>query len=408
MKQKTKIIIAHCIFLSVTFFSFYPTFENGWTAWDDDVYVIDNPAVQHLSCQNVKEVFFTAYNGSYLPLTMISYMIDYQIDGFNQKFFHASNLLFHLCNTILVFWFIYLLTDNIVASFITALLFGIHPMRVESVAWIAARKDVLSMFFFMSSIINYVIYVRKQRDIFLFFTFIFFACALFSKVIVITIPLILFLIDYFLERKHSNNIVVEKIPFVMIAIAFSVIGYLGQKFVNAVRPTVSIIDSFIISLHGIVFYIQKFLLPINLSSLYPYPEKENNWLPIEFYLYAVVCIVLLAIVGRYRKNKSVIFGVLFFIISLLPVLQFIRFSKIFAADRFTYFAYIGLFYIVGNQIGILWETKKRYIKIAVVLCMIIVIGTLSTLTWQRTTVWKNSKTLWKNVFVQYPNVFKSL
>ncbi len=410
VNPRNKIILIHCLLLLITFISFYPTLENGWTSWDDDVYVIDNPAVQQLSKQNIKEVFFTAYNGSYLPLTMISYMGDYSIDGFNPAIFHSTNLIFHLSNTLLVFWFLFLLSGNILASGISALLFGIHPMRVESVAWIAARKDVLSMFFFLISLISYVHFVKKQRPMLLVLSFLLFTCSLFSKIIVVTLPLILLLIDFYLKREHSKDIIVEKIPFFLITLALSIIGYLAQKFENAIRPTVSIMDSFVISLNGIMFYLQKFFLPLNLSSLYPYPEKINGWFPLEFYIFAILAIITMStiIIFRFLKSKTILFGVLFFLISLLPVLQFIRFSKIFAADRFTYFAYIGLFFIVGHIFAMTWERRNRYLKIFISFLLIIIIGSFSATTWQRTKIWENNKTLWKNVLTQYPNALNNL
>lgn len=407
VNARNKIISIHCVILFITFISFYPTLENGWTSWDDDVYVIDNPAVQQFSKQNITEVFFTAYNGSYLPLTMISYMVDYSIDGFNPTIFHSTNLIFHLINTIFIFWFLFLLSGNILGSGISALLFGIHPMRVESVAWIAARKDVLSMFFFLSSLISYVQFVKKRHAPLLVLTFLFFCCALFSKVIVITLPLILLLIDYYLNREYSKDIIIEKIPFFMTALALSIIGFLAQKYENAIRPTVNILDSFVVSLHGIIFYLQKFIIPFKLSSLYPYPEKHNGWLPVEFYLFALLALIAIIIVFRFGKSKPFLFGVLFFLISLLPVLQFIRFSKIFAADRFTYFAYIGLFFIVGHQLAIAWERRNRYLHIVISFLLVVVIGYFAINTWQRTKIWENNKTLWKNVLTQYPNALNN-
>lgn len=397
---KNKFLLANLFIISITFISFYPSLSNGWTSWDDNQYVSDNPVVKNISVLNIKEVFTKHYIGSYLPLTMISYMIDFQIGEFDPMVYHRTNLLFHLINSCLAFWLVYLLSGNIIAALVVGVLFGIHPMRVESVAWISGRKDVLSMFFFLLSSISYLYFVKLKYEKWLLISFCLFVCAILSKIIVLTFPMILLLFDYHLHRPYSKSIVIEKIPFFLVSVAFSIIGYVAQLHGHAIKQDTNVIDGFVVSFHGIVFYLEKYILPVNLSGFYPYPAE----LPLGFYLYAAIFIVIYIFVLAWSKNALLKFSFLFFVISLLPVLQFIRFSHIFAADRFTYFAYIGLFYPTAILFASGWEKANK--KILTGLALFVVVG-LSIVTWERCLVWKDTQTFWNDVLQNYPHALES-
>ena len=395
-KPYRKFLYANLFIIAVTYISFYPSFSNGWTTWDDTIYVTDNPVITKLSYENVKTVFTTVIEGSYAPLTFISYMIDYAMGEFDPHVYHRTNLLFHLINSSLVFWLAYQLSGDMMAALVVGVLFGIHPMRVESVAWISGRKDVLAMFFFLLSSISYLFYLKNTKSVLLISSFIIFIFALLSKIIVLTFPIILLLYDLTKKREYSYRVIMEKIPFAIAGGIFALVGYFGQISIQTVEKTPNVLENIIISLHGVVFYLEKYLTPINLSNLYPY----SGTVTFKFYLYALLFFVFCFLVWRYRKNETVIFSSLFFFISLLPVLQFIRFSQIFAADRFTYFAYIGLFYGTGVYISSIvkkWNTKIVYSILTVIII------TLSCLTWERCRVWKDTNTLWKDMLSKYPD-----
>ncbi len=399
---KIRILLAQIFILSITFLSFYPSLLNGWTSWDDNVYVTDNAFITEISYRNIQTVFSKVLDGSYVPLTMVSYMIDYRIGGYDPNVYHTTNLLFHLCNSSLMFWLAYRLSGNLIAALTAGVLFGIHPMRVESVAWISGRKDVLSMFFFLISSISYLSYLRNtDNKKWLTLSFIVFVCAIMSKIIVLTFPLILFLYDYHQKRQFSSTIVLEKIPFIMVAGAFAIIGYFGQASIHAIKTTSNAFENVIVSFHGVVFYLEKFLLPINLSNLYPYPLI----LTFKFYLYAMLFFAACYFVWTRRKNEIIIFGSLFFFISLLPVLQLIRFSQIIAADRFTYFSYIGLFYIVGMSVAAVWQKMNK--RAVLTICGAVIIS-LALLTWNRCSVWKDNDTLWKDMLSKYPDAMEQI
>lgn len=383
------------VILSVTMISFYPSLHNGWTTWDDNVYVSDNPVIQQLNFAGITEIFTKIYHGTYLPMTMLSYMIDYRIGEFQPIVYHTTNLILHLMNSCLVYWLMVRLTGNPIAALIVGLLFGIHPMRVESVAWISGRKDLLAMLFFLLSSLTYLRHVKERRWYWLWITFVLYLFAILSKIIVLTFPLLLLLLDWMLKRTPSREIIIEKIPFLLVSLALSVIGLMGQESIHAIRKSQNIFENAVVSLHGIMFYIQKLFWPVDLSHVYPYPET----ITFQYYLFAVLFVVVSLLVYRSRHNRSLVFGYLFFIISLLPVLQFLRFSQIFAADRFTYFAYIGPFFIIGMYSAELWQKMNRKLLF---IAATLIVGGFSIATWQRCEVWKDSTTLWQDMLSKYP------
>lgn len=386
--------------------SFGFTFQNGWTTWDDDVYVVDNPYVRGVSPENVAAIWTKQFNGSYLPLTMMSYMLEYSIGEYDPSVYHLTSLLLHLANTVLVYLFIWRLSKrNLFAAFVTAMVFGIHPMHVESVAWISARKDVLSGFFFLWSLIAYLGYVQGARHRRLILSFLFFVFALFSKIVVITLPLLLLLVDRYHGREWHKNLLLEKIPFFAAGILFSLIGVYAQHAAEAIRPT-SVGQFFAMPHYALLFYLEKFLLPINLSAFYPYPKINDGVFPAAVYLSVPVIYSIVYAAWRNRKQTDLIFGLLFFLILMFPVLQHIRFSNIIAEDRFTYLAYIGLTYPIGMWFGRFYERSSRQrqqpmIVIGIVLILLMHLGTS-----ERVKVWKDGRTLWGDVLKKYPDALQ--
>ena len=196
--------------LVLTYIAFFPSIKNGFTNWDDNVYVAENSLITKLSGDHVKQIFNTAnsVSNNYHPLAILSLALDYKISGYNPKTYHITNLLFHLLNTALVFWFIFLLSGKKVhAATITALFFGIHPMHVESVAWISERKDVLYVFFFMAGLIAYYKYISisGKNKVFLYvFVLLLFLLSVLSKAMAVVFPMVLLLIDYYKGRKFDK------------------------------------------------------------------------------------------------------------------------------------------------------------------------------------------------------------
>jgi len=406
--RNLKVILSIGLILIITFIAFFPCLKNGFINWDDDRYVTENTIVQNLSLESVRQVFASFFVGNYQPLTMLSYLIDYRFSKLNPLGYHLTNLILHLLNSLLVFWLIYILTRKISVSLITAVLFGIHPLHVESVAWISERKDLLYALFFLGAIISYLLYLKKENKQRYYYMSIFlFLLSLLSKSMAITLPLVLFLIDYFVKRKPNKTSLLDKIPFFILSFIFGIIAILGQVSSGAVRGEgiVSFLNKIAIAGYGIVFYINKLLLPVKLSCAYPYFEIKNIFL----FLYPLIIFIifLVAVILSTRYTKKFIFGGALFLITIMPVLQFIPIGETVVADRYIYIASIGIFYIVGEGIFWLFTNKIRHLRLAqaftlILLVMIAVV--LASLTWQRCQVWKDNIALWSDVLNKYPNV----
>jgi len=397
--NKRLTVILLCIALAVTLVSFLPALTCEFTNWDDDIYITDNPIVRVLSWENVKNFFTFYYAKDYLdyhPLTILSYTLEYHFFKLNPAAYHATNLAFHLMNTGLVFWLIILLCGSAPVAFVTAVLFGIHPLHVESVAWVAERKDVLYSFFYLGALISYLYLRKKHQARYYIIALLLFICSLLSKAMAVTLPVMLILFDYFAGEKIRLKTILSKTPFFICSaisalIAFSVIPKRPDRLFTPVQNLLT-------ACHGIMFYLKKLFLPIHLSAVYPYPDNQTG-LPLAFWIapFVVLAAGLLVFISL-RYTRKVLFGSLFFIITILPVLQIIP-GAVIAADRYTYFPFIGLFYLAGEG---LHRFSQKYGQKTVVIVFGAVILILSALTFQRCLVWKDSVSLWQDILKSYP------
>ena len=267
-KTSLNIAFCACLILVIVSLSFLPSLKCGLVNWDDDRYLSNTPAVQSLSLTTVKEASTSFFIGHYQPLTILSYALDYHFYKLNPYHYHLTNLILHLLNSLLVFYLIYLLSGNIIVSFITAILFGLHPLHVESVAWVSERKDVLYSFFFLLSCITYLYYLTKgNKHKYYILSLFLFLCSLLSKSMAVTLPLLLLLIDYYLKRKPNKTLLLDKIPYFFLSIIFGIIAIFGV----GIRPKVgfSLFGALSAASYATVFYLGKLFLPIKLSCLYP-------------------------------------------------------------------------------------------------------------------------------------------
>ncbi|MDY6861634.1 MAG: tetratricopeptide repeat protein [Thermodesulfobacteriota bacterium] len=373
--------------------------------WDDYEYICDNRLIKNLSLHNIKEIFTSFYAGTYVPFVFLSFSFEYLLYGLAPFVYHTTNITFHIFNNILVFFLIFRLSNSFLVSAICALLFGVHPIHVESVVWVTARKDVLSAFFFLLSIIYYLFYNSKYC-----LSLLFFICALLSKPMVITLPFILILCDYYLYGSFYNKkYLLKKIPFFIISFIFAIITVISQHRGDAISHSqlISIFDNILIALKGVVFYLEKTILPINLSAFYPYPKVVSIVYP-SFFLPLIILggIIFFAYFSR-KFTKKILFCSLFFIITLLPVLKLVPFGDVPVADRFMYIPSIGLFFMAGIAFNWIYHKQMRWNKpkkISIMLILFIVVASYSTLTIRRTAVWKDGESLWLDVIKQYPEV----
>jgi hypothetical protein len=405
--KKFKIVILLFLLLVTTFIAFSPVLKNGFVNWDDDIYVTQNPMIRNLSLKNIRQIFLsTHYTVMYTPLVFISYAVEYHFRGLQPSFFHLTNLILHMLNCFLVFSLIYLLHKNAVVAFIVSVLFGIHPLHVESVAWISERKDLLYAFFFLWALICYIYYVQKKRPQYYFFVLILFVLALLSKPVAVVLPFILLFFDYFLTGGINKKNLLEKIPFLGIALFFLILVILTARTYIRIDPDITFLDKILIANYALVFYLYKIILPFGLSCLYPYPLKVGNFLPSFFLLPPLITMALYVLVRLSLKyTRKIFFGFGFFFILILPALQLFPTGPVIISDRYSYIPSIGIFFIIAESILFLYQKKIRHNHIFIIssfLVFIVIIGMLSILTWNRCKVWKNSFTLWNDAINNYP------
>ncbi|MCH8904516.1 MAG: tetratricopeptide repeat protein [Bacteroidetes bacterium] len=397
----------------ITLIAFYPTFNNGFTNWDDTDYIHDNELLNSLSGENLKKMFNTSVNGHFHPLTIITLAIEYSIRPLSAKLIHTNSLILHILDTLLVFWFILLLCKKKEVALIVALLFGIHPMHVESVAWVSERKDVLYTFFYISALITYLYALQKpgQKVKYMTFTLVLFVLALLSKTMAVTLPLAMLAIDYYKKRKFDKILIGEKLLFFLLSGAFFVWASSHSQFDNlALGYTFSsTIDRIFYAGYGTMMYLFKLVIPVNLSNYYPYPIKVDGQLPVIFYIAPAVILVLAFLAARtYKKTRTIVFGAVFFVVTIFLVIQLLPVGITLMADRYTYVSSIGLFFIFAiwftNILGGAFVLRKK-MKNVLIIGLVLYCSILTYSTIDRTKVWYDSTTLWTDVVEKFPETF---
>ena len=391
--------------LVLTFLAFSPSLFNEFVNWDDYAYIVDNPIIRSLSAENIQFIFNTNtfVVGNYHPLTVLSYALEYSLFKLDPLYYHLDNIILHLLNTVIVFFLTKRLTANQRVAIIMTMFFAIHPMRVESVTWAAERKDVLYTFFFLLSTWYYLSYVKSDGAFKPYaISIILFLCSILSKGQAVVLPLTLLLIDYYLGRRVDRKLIVEKIPYLTLSLIFGLLATQAQhtSLTEQRLTSYSWGERFLFACYGIIQYLKQLLAPIKLSNFYTYPVKSDGTFPIIVYLSPLIVMGLLFLVFRFRKNRSLVFGSLYFLSTIFIVLQLLPVGDAITADRYTYIPYIGLFFVASQSLNTLLEHKARRKMILYGLGGYLLV--LTFLTYERTKDWRNSEVLWTDVIEKYP------
>ena len=405
-------MIGAVILFIIGLFAYSPSFNCEFTNWDDEVYVVENDMIYNLGSQNLKRIFTEPVSANYHPITMLSLAINYKFSKLQPAGYHITNVIVHLLNILLVFYFIfYLSKKSLIIAFVTAFIFGIHPMHVESVTWVAERKDVLYGFFFLLGSISYLRYVRQGVRKFLWYTLLLFMLSVLSKAMAVVFPLVLLLIDFW-EGKDlkDKSLWVEKIPFFLISIIFGILAIKVQSEGGAVGSfeTFALHHRFMFAGYGFLMYLYKFIVPVGLSTYYPYPNlDEGGFLPAFYYIAPLITALLLVAAFVLRNRfKWLFFGIGFYLVTVILVLQIMSVGQVVMADRYTYLPYIGIGLIVGYLLQMLWSNEN--IATGLKYAFFGMVGALFLWftygTYERAKVWENSEVLWTNVIDQYPFV----
>ncbi|MEE9372323.1 MAG: tetratricopeptide repeat protein [Saprospiraceae bacterium] len=393
----------------LTFAVFSPSLQNGFVNWDDDRNFLENKNIMDVRAENIGiqlgKIFTSGVIGNYNPIPIATFAFEKLFFGFeNPMPWHLNNILLHIICSLLLFRLMLLLKVNHVVALGVTLLFAVHPLRVESVAWVTERKDVLFGAFYLGALINYVKYHRSKKERkYLIWVFVLFTLSLFSKIQAVTLPLSMLAIDYWRNRKIGWSLIIEKIPFFAMSLAMGIIGIfvLGQQGSLETSSTYSLFQRLFVGSYSYMVYLIKSLVPYETLPLYPYPET------MPWYIYASMALVPLYLYGFYKAwingNKAVVFGLAFFSFNIFFLLQILGAGQGFLADRFTYIAFIGLFFIIAYYFNYFSNKYSQYRNAFYGVGVVVILG-YSFLSFQQNKIWKDSDTLWTHVLKYHRNI----
>ena len=405
-------IVCLCIVLAMlTWIVFGQTLRHDFVNYDDPRYVYENTDITGgLRISGIGWAFTHIHSMNWHPLTTISHMLDCQLYGVKAGGHHFTNVLLHSVAVVLLFLALLQMTGgpsrtgSIWRSAFVAAVFAIHPLRVESVAWIAERKDVLSGVFFMLTLLAYVYYVRlPQLRRYLVVVFVF-ACGLMSKPMLVTLPFVLLLLDYWPLDRIKGRVwarVLEKLPLIALSAVSTIATLVAQKGAVGYTEELPILERLNNAVVSYVLYIWQMLWPVNLAVFYPHPENRLRLWEIIASLLLLICVTAIAITLR-KRRPYLITGWLWYLGMLLPVIGLVQVGWQGRADRYTYLPQIGL-YIAATwtvaDLTRLWRHQRIILNAAALLAIVV----LSCCAWVQTRYWRDSETLFKHALAVTTN-----
>jgi Flp pilus assembly protein TadD len=408
------LLIAAAALVAVTLAAYWAALGHGFVALDDAQYVTENASVLG---KHYGELLLAVVAGNFHPLSLLSLALNVATP-LSAAPFIATNIGLHAANTLLVFWLVWLLSNRriMVAAFV-ALLFGIHPMHVESVAWISERKDLLYTFFFLAGLLVYWRYLARQNETLLALTFALFVLSCFAKGMAVTFPLVMVLLDYWHGRPLiERRAVLEKLPFLAVSVLFGLVALdvqgggdfhgmlhpIGERATALTAPmALDPVQRLTLPTHGFMTYLARVFVPLDLCAFVPYPSTQEMKQPA--YLVAPLC--LLATLGLMlwdrRRTRVLTFGFGWFLATMVLVLQWVPVGGAIVADRYSYLSYVGLFFILGMGIQGAFE-RHRSLGVALWSAGGLFSLFLFFQTIRQVTTWKDAETLWTRILHVHP------
>ena len=386
--------------------AYLPALDAGFVAWDDDVYVTENPHLAGgLSLDTLRAVGTTTHTGNWIPLTWLSHALDRALYGLAPRGHHATALALHVANTVFLLFVLRGLTGALWPSAAVAALFGLHPLHVESVAWVSERKDVLSTLFWLLAIAAYARYARAPSRGRLLAVAALFVLGLLAKPMLVTLPLVLLLLDYWPLGRLSRAAVREKLPLAALALAFAAGAFVAQRAAGAVTAArVDVADRVANALVSSVRYLALTVWPRGLSPWYSHPAIEGPPLTAAEIggAAALIAAVTVVAIAAARARPYLLVGWLWYLGTLVPVIGLVQIGAAGMADRYTYVPLIGIFIAVAWTVASLplWRvTWARRTTAAAVGAILLVLGVL---TWRQAAVWHDTGTLWAHTLAVNP------
>jgi tetratricopeptide (TPR) repeat protein len=385
---------------------------------DDDQYLVENRLVQNPSWASAKR-FLTevlepsTVRGYYHPLAMISLMLDVTMGGGvdNLKPFHCTSLFLHVVNSLLVAVFLYLLFGRPLPAAMASLLYGVHPITIESVVWVSERKTLLAAFFALWCLIFYVRLVRKRNWWYGVVCLVMYVLSLLSKPSIIGMPVLLLLLDWWPLRRLGRKTVLEKLPLFIIAGVGAVVTFASQsRSASVTLPGESgLVRILFIFCHNIIFYLKNIVWPVSLSWYYPFPEPFNLSHPQVVFGVIGTCVLIAALLISLRWTRGLLMGWLFFFAAIFPTLGVIGFHPMIAADRHMYFPMVGFLLPVGWLFSWFWSGEfvkfgKAARQIILVSAVVLLATSEFVLTRLYLVYWRDSESVYKYMLEFSPDV----
>ncbi|HXY54930.1 MAG TPA: tetratricopeptide repeat protein [Nitrospirota bacterium] len=447
MRQKKYRYFLAAIVSLATFSLYIGALRNDFLLWDDQSYVSSNYHIRALDWSLVRWAATTFYSSNWHPLTWISHALDYAVWGLNPMGHHLTNVLLHAANSFLVVILYLKLRDlwlersmqaadrdarewrlGLMAAGVAGLLFGLHPVHVESVAWVSERKDLLCGLFFLLTLLAYANYVnspsavssrmrpRSFRNVFLERSYLLsIACcalALMSKPMAVSLPVVLLILDWFPFKRIDSpasfrSVLLEKMPFIVLGAIVSLLTMMAQRSGGAMELTdiVPLWARVLVAVKAIIAYLGHMALPVGLSPHYPYPKPhEIAHLAFGDLAGYLLVIALIAVFSGMMKDRSLLLAVLLYYgATLLPVLGIVQVGSQAMADRYTYLPSLGPFFLVGTASAWAWDRpsreqqRGRMARYGLAAALVVVMVTLSMATVRQVSVWRNNIELWSSV-----------
>jgi protein O-mannosyl-transferase len=398
-----KYFLGLAIILIITSIVYLPSLHNGFI-WDDSVFIKNNDLIKDFSWKGIKAIFIDFSKSNYAPITVFILALQNKIGGLNPTTFHIVSLIFHLLNICLVFWFVNSLSIRWHIAAIVSLFFGIHPMQVESVAWAAGGSTLYFAAFSLCSLIAYLYYCTTKRNMYLFLSLLFFMFSILSKAMAVMLPFLLLLLDYYLKRKITLKVMLEKVPYFVLSISVGIIAIILKNHAGSIQDVsvLSLPQRLVFGTYGFLSYLFKILVPISLSAFYPYPIRNSSDIPVLYYFYLIGFLAFIAFAFySLRFTRKIFFGIGFFAISIFLVLQILPVGGAIIADRYIYVASIGIFFLFAEGLYLLWNKKYKIVS-TVVLAGFSIFFIITT--HNRSKIWNNEIDFWNEMISKYQTI----
>jgi tetratricopeptide (TPR) repeat protein len=413
-RARSQAVLVYLSLTAITWLVFGQTLRHDFVNFDDHVYVYDDPLVTRgLTINGIVGAFTHAHARNWHPLTTISHMLDCQLYGLNAGGHHFTNLVLHTIAVLLLFRVLRITTGAFWPSAFVAALFAIHPLHVESVAWVSERKDVLSAIFFMLTVAAYVRYARAPSAGRYFLVAMVFALGLMSKPMVVTIPFVLLLLDYWPLRRFDkvalveskggiagwlnrrpNYLFLEKTPLLVLSALSCLVTIRAQDRATGLLAQLPLTWRLNNALVSYIEYVRQTFWPAGLAVFYPHPNDALSVWQVALAISFLLAISAMAILLR-KKHPYVLAGWFWYVGMLVPVIGIVQIGEQGHADRYTYLPHIGLFLLIAwtaADFSTAWRLRRRYLWLVATTT----IAVLSYIAVVQTSFWKNSEDLWNH------------